>query len=102
MTHKIVAEMTNQGSGFRREHGTISVWFETQEDETVFEQLVNRRNRPHKEYRKHMDKILEACGLPEGTRLRWSQKEICACGCSPAFLYNGWKDFSVRLSIKEV
>jgi hypothetical protein len=102
MTHKIVAELRNEDHGNRRDKGTIAVWFESQEDETVFEQLVNRRNRPHKEYRKHISEILKACGLPENTRVRWSQKACCGCGCSPAFLYDGWKDYQVRLTVKEV
>lgn len=57
------------------------------ERETVLENLENRRNRPWQEWRKSAVPVaLAALGLPSDTRVSWSQKAGCSCGCSPGFI----------------
>lgn len=54
------------------------------QDESVLEQMVNRRNRPYEVFRQFVPIVLD--GAPEGTRVNWSQYAGCSCGCSPAFI----------------
>lgn len=55
-------------------------------DETVWDNLANRRCRPVTIYRKHLPEVLKFLGLPADTKYRWSQYAGCSCGCSPAFI----------------
>lgn len=55
--------------------------------ESVIQNLMNRRQRPYTSYKKElMPEILEKCNLPKDTKVSWSQKAGCACGCSPGFI----------------
>jgi len=80
-------------------------------NETILENLMNRRNRPFTEYKKHiMPAVLEM--LPamishiadndgvnvsrvsklDGLKARWSQRAGCSmCPCSPGFIVDGIK-----------
>ena len=59
-------------------------------DETVWENLEKRRVRPHTTYRKEvLPHVLDKMGLPRTTKVRWSQKAGCGCGCSPGFIVDG-------------
>lgn len=60
------------------------------EGEGVFDNLVNRHDRPHKLYRAEvMPKVLKRLGLKPTAKYRWSQKCGCSCGCSPGFIISG-------------
>lgn len=63
------------------------------EDETVVDNMMKRRSRPYKEYRKMLPTVLSmaGCSNPEevAESARWSQKAGCSCGCSPGFILNG-------------
>jgi len=68
--------------------------------ESVWENLENRRSRPHKEYRKLIPEVLERIGAdPEAVKLSWSQKAGCSCGCSPGFIADGLSGFSVHVDV---
>ncbi len=56
--------------------------------ENVFENLSNRRVRPHTMYKKFaVTPALEALGLDVADcTVAWKQKAGCDCGCSPAFI----------------
>ena len=56
------------------------------EDETIFDNLMNRRSRPYDEYRKLLPKVFKKAGIKADTKARWSQRAGCSCGCSPAFI----------------
>jgi len=57
-------------------------------DETVIDNLMNRRNRPHTQYKVLLLELLKKKGLkPE--KITWSQKAGCSCGCSPGFILKG-------------
>lgn len=74
--------------------------------ETIPEQFVNRRSRPHKEYRKLLAKVLEE--IPEVRMLwnaghikaTWSQKCGCSCGCSPGFRLTGLYGRNIYVDVK--
>lgn len=55
-------------------------------DETIIENLENRRNRPYTEYRKLLPEVFEKLGIPANTKASWRQNAGCSCGCSPAFI----------------
>jgi len=61
--------------------------------EGILDNLANRRNRPHTQWKKLMPEILKKAGLSakeiEGVKPSWSQKCGCSCGCSPGFKLNG-------------
>ena len=54
-------------------------------DETVLDNLVNRKRRPYNVYKTliHSSGISEVLNLSE---LRWSQRAGCTCPCSPGFV----------------
>lgn len=54
-------------------------------DETVLDNLVNRKRRPYNVYKTliHSSGISEVLNLNE---LRWSQRAGCTCPCSPGFV----------------
>lgn len=53
------------------------------EDEDVFENLQNRRDRLVTEYKKLLAPVFQMLGV---NKARWSQKAGCSCGCSPGFI----------------
>ena len=60
--------------------------------ETILQHLENRRDRPYTAYRKEViPTVLAQLGLPEDTRVRWSQRAGCTmCPCSPGFIVEGY------------
>ena len=54
-------------------------------DETIGENLENRRGRPYNEYRKMLPKVFKKAGIPE-VKANWRQTAGCSCGCSPGFI----------------
>lgn len=71
---------------FREYEGKVIVYFSV-EGETVWDNIANRRRRPHEEYRKHMPTVLEALGLPADTKYRWNIHAGCTmCPCSPGIV----------------
>ena len=75
-------------------------------NETIMENLMNRRNRPFVEYKKHiMPTVLDALPemiahlknknannvghVDEVLKARWSQRAGCTCPCSPGFIVDG-------------
>lgn len=62
-------------------------------DESLLENLENRRNRPVKIYGNIAKSALQAAGIEIKT-LRWSQYAGCTCACSPGFILTttgkGW------------
>lgn len=76
----------------------VYVWTE---GETIIENLQNRRQRPHTIYKKELiPVVLWRMGLPADTKVRWSQKAGCGCGCSPGFIIDGdWGGKSVHLKV---
>lgn len=61
--------------------------------ESIVENLMNRRSRPYTEWKKLIPQILKKAGLSKeeikSIKPSWSQKCGCSCGCSPGFRLNG-------------
>lgn len=71
---------------WREYHGKTRIYIDVA-DESVWDNLLNRRSRPHLEYRKLLPQILEELGLAADTKVRWSQHAGCSmCPCSPGFV----------------
>lgn len=54
-------------------------------DESILENLENRRNRPTKVYREVVKQALAQAGIGIESLL-WSQHAGCTCACSPGFI----------------
>ncbi len=57
-------------------------------DESIRENLENRRNRPHRDWKPFVENALNMFGI-NFERVGWSQKAGCQCGCSPGFVVFG-------------
>lgn len=56
-------------------------------DESIWDNLANRRRRPYNEYKALMPEVLRQLGAPEGVTYRWSKNAGCAmCSCSPGLV----------------
>ena len=57
------------------------------EGETIMENIMNRKQRPHTFYRKEvLPKLFAQLQWPADTRVKWSQYAGCSCPCSPGFI----------------
>ena len=76
----------------------VYVWTK---DETVLENLEQRHKRPYTIYKKEiMPDVLRQMGLPSYSKVRWSQKAGCPCGCSPAFIVDGHNGADVHVTVE--
>lgn len=71
--------------------------------ETVLDNLTNRWARPATVYKKEViPHVLTAMGLAADTKVRWSQKAGCSCGCSPGFIIDSVIGTEVFVDIESV
>ena len=82
----------------------VYVWVN---DESIAENLMNRRNRPVTEYRKIAKEVLQEMEI--GGKINWSQKAGCSCPCSPGFIlhesdskYAKGYDISIEVNAPEL
>lgn len=68
-------------------------------DETILDNLINRRSRPMTEYRKLLPSVFAKAGLPTDTKVKWRQTAGCSCGCSPGFIIDNMSKFDVFVTI---
>ena len=66
-------------------NGKTRVYFD-HEGESILENFGNRVARPQALYETYLGDVAEALGLPRTSKIRWSQKAGCRCGCSPGFV----------------
>lgn len=96
------ARRTNQDWREYKKAPRLYVW---PEGESVLENLQNRHFRPYKYWLEHVvPQVLKEFDL-KPTKVRWSQKAGCSCGCSPGFILEGVVgtfDISVNVEVKEV
>lgn len=61
------------------------------ENEFVWDNLMSRWDRPHREYRKLIPQVFEQLGIdPNKHKVKWSQYAGCfMCPCSPGFIIEG-------------
>jgi len=65
----------------------VHVW---PKNESVLENLVVRHSRPVREWGKVVrERVFPVLGMT-GEKMSWSQKAGCSCGCSPAFVLDGY------------
>lgn len=79
---------TNKSSSARRK--TSSVVYIWPEKETILDNLMNRRDRPYKEWAKLLPEVFkQAFGIEDFKKeytARWDQYAGCSCPCSPGFV----------------
>jgi hypothetical protein len=92
MTTVSKVTVRNRSHRERKNRGVIYVSIQ---GETIIQNIVERKCRPHTEYRKMMPQaieILKAQGFinedvkAEDVKLSWSQYAGCSCPCSPGFI----------------
>lgn len=82
---------------YRNRATRLYVWIK---DETIWENLQNRRVRPYTVWRKEIvPTVLQALELPADTKVRWSRKAGCSCGCSPGFILPDYHTFDVSVTV---
>lgn len=80
--------------------------------ESIMDNLVNRHDRPYKDYRKYVIPLVmesikknypEEYGLMDGVKWKWDQYAGCSmCPCSPGFVGGGNRlDIFVTIKIIE-
>lgn len=85
--------------GIRASKSRIYIW---PRGETILQNLANRRTRPHRQWiREVVPEILKQAGLPADTRVTFSQKCGCPCGCSPGFYIQQHWGKKISASIEE-
>jgi hypothetical protein len=62
-------------------YSRLYFWFK---GESILDHLANRRNEPWREVKKILPAALEEAGVAF-SKLSFSQKCGCSCGCSPGF-----------------
>ena len=81
----------------RSNRSRIYIW---PEGETIMDNLQNRRTRPYSVFRKQViPQVLEQLGWPADTKVSWSQRAGCQCGCSPGFIVNDTRCQSVHVTV---
>lgn len=73
--------------------------------ESIVENLQNRRNRPHKEYKKLLSEVFSKTQFADlwkagHIKASWSQKCGCSCGCSPGFRLTGLYGYNIFVDVK--
>lgn len=73
--------------------------------ESIAENLVNRRNRPTKEFKALLPKVFESTQFASlwkdgHIKASWSQKCGCSCGCSPGFRLTGLYGYNIFVDVK--
>jgi hypothetical protein len=71
-----------------RSRQTKSRLYINTKNETILENLANRRSRPTQVYKSILPDIFQALGVPVKP-VRWSQYAGCTCPCSPGFIIEG-------------
>lgn len=78
-----IRRSTRSHDKFTRSGGAYTRIYVFPKGETLFDNIVNRRNRPTDMYRQI---VMENIPDISNKNIRWSQKAGCDCGCSPGFI----------------
>ena len=77
-----------------RARGTIHIFLS---GETLYQNLMNRRVRPYTTYRKEiLPEVFKQLKWPADTKVGWSQRYYCQCGCSPCFVVKDNRIFNSK------
>lgn len=71
------------------------------ENESIIDNLDNRRHRPSAIYKEVVAKAFAAIDIDEETtgKLRWSQNAGCSCACSPGFIVDGIQGYNFFITV---
>lgn len=72
--------------GYDREYFKAPRMYVKVSDESILDNLANRRRRPYNVYKTmiYSSDVPRVLGIKD--KLRWSQSAGCDCGCSPGFV----------------
>jgi len=73
--------------GYKNDYFKAPRMYVSVADETIMDNLANRKRRPYNIYKTliHSSDIASVLDL---SKLSWSQKAGCSCPCSPGFILN--------------
>ena len=75
----------------------IYVW---PDNESIIDNINKRRERPYTVYKKEIiPQVLAKYGWSLTTKIRWSQKAGCPCGCSPGFIVSDHYGEDIHVTI---
>lgn len=71
------------------------------ENESILDNLNNRRNRPNAIYKEIVAKAFAVIDMNQDTtgKLRWSQNAGCSCACSPGFIVDGVQGYEFFITV---
>lgn len=70
--------------------------------ESIWDNLMNRRNRPTKIWKMVGETAMASLGLDEElfAKMYWNQRAGCSCGCSPAFVMPNLLGFHFYIEVE--
>ena len=73
--------------GYKNDYFKAPRMYVTVADETIFDNLANRKRRPYNVYKTliHSSDLKNVLDI---SKLSWSQSAGCSCPCSPGFVLN--------------
>lgn len=94
-------EIRRRGGTYRERNGKshLSVHMK---GESVWDNLMNRRNRPTKIWKMVGETAMTSLGMEEELydKMFWNQKAGCSCGCSPAFVMPNLHGFYFYIEVE--
>lgn len=67
---------------------------------TVMKEINEKKGKYYDVFRKEvLPTVFKKAKLPEDTKVIWSDKAGCSCGCSPGFLITGHKGIDIHVTL---
>lgn len=95
MTNYVIEDVCITSTKKRK--SIIYIW---ERNESIIDNLRNRRDRPRNLYLAVVREALNSVGInPDYFKFSWQQSAGCACGCSPGFVVNGLNNTEISISV---
>lgn len=79
-------------------HTRIYIW---PIGESLVKNMNNRRNRPYVRWKKEvLPEVLAKYNLST-SKISWSRKAGCRCGCSPGFIVKDARGFDIHVEVSD-
>lgn len=94
-------DVRRRGGSYRERNGKAQLRVHMK-GESVWDNLMNRRNRPTKIWKMVGEAAMASLGMEEELydKMFWSQTAGCSCGCSPAFIMPNLRGFYFEIQVE--